>query len=255
MVDKRLFDAYADAMGVNAELVHAATKELVRSLGGVPAEGLADALRDGYAALVSTYGDLAAAIAVEFYRRQRAAGGVTVPYDPEAFPADNVNLLPWDVQHALQSGDVAGSLGGSVVQRVMEYGDATLIANARRDPAHPKWALVPHAGACGWCRLMGSRGFSYASERTARDVRHPNCRCSVAVDFDASDPALEGYDPDALGDEYIEARDAVEDAAREEWAAMDADARAEFRRTHNVKGRSDYDVFLRNKMIGHMNRR
>ena len=83
----------------------------------------------------------------------------------------------------------------------MGYADATIQGNAMADPAHPRWALVPHAGACDWCRMIGSRGFVFKSSATAGAERHPSCRCIPVADFSDS-PALDGYDPAALYDEY-----------------------------------------------------
>lgn len=254
MIDKGLFDAYAEALNVNAELTRAACSELVERLQGVANVDLRGELLRFYPALVKTYGRSAASIAAEFYTRQRGIAAPDEPYEPLAFDAGNAGFLPFDIDDALKSADVGERLASSAIQRTNEYADATITVNAKRDPAKPKWALVPHAGACGWCRLMGSQGFTYASERSARDVRHPDCKCDVVVDFDTDNPSLDGYDVDALGDQYIEARDAVEDDARSEWDAMSGAERDEFRRTHKVKGRNDFDIFLRNKMISHMNK-
>ena len=93
------------------------------------------------------------------------------------------------------------ALAARAVQRAMGYADATIQGNAMADPARPRWALVPHAGACDWCRMIGSRGFVFKSSATAGAERHPSCRCIPVADFSDS-PALDGYDPAALYDEY-----------------------------------------------------
>ena len=123
----------------------------------------------------------------------------------QAAPSDcgqgHGGLLASDVDEALRNSAVAAALAARAVQRAMGYADATIQGNAMADPAHPRWALVPHAGACDWCRMIGSRGFVFKSSATAGAERHPSCRCIPVADFSDS-PALDGYDPAALYDEY-----------------------------------------------------
>lgn len=253
MVDREVFDEYERGLTGNAEFAADAVRTLVEMLSGASFESLADRLMEGYIALVRTYGSVAATIAVEFYRELRAASGVSVPYEPTIFPADDSNLLPRDVRQAIKEsggdlGKLASKLADVSQQRVMEHADQALVSNAKRDPAHPKWALVPHAGACAWCRFLGSQDFRYSSEAKALASRHPNCLCTPVVDFDTRNPSLDGYDPDSLFGEYADARSRIEAEARGQWDSMTAAERERYRR----KGRSAFDVFLRNKIVGAM---
>lgn len=209
MVDRGLFEEYERALTGNAEFAADAVRTLVDMLEGVPEEAVPSELERGYIALVKVYGSVASTIAVEFYRALRSMSEVTAPYEPTVFPADDGNLLPYDVAQALERsggdlGRLASALADVSQQRVMEHADQTLTSNARRDPAHPKWALVPHAGACDWCKMLGSRGFEYRSETTVRSARHPNCLCTPVIDFDTGNPELDGYDIDGLRDYYRE---------------------------------------------------
>ncbi len=206
MVDRDLFDEYERGLTGNAEFVADAVRTLVAMLDGVPEEAVPSELERGCIALVKVYGSIASTIAVEFYRALRSMSEVPVPYEPTVFPADDGNLLPYDVAQALERsggdlGKLASALADVSQQRVMEHADQTLISNARRDPAHPKWALVPHVGACDWCKMLGSRGFEYRSETTVRSARHPNCLCTPVIDF-SDDPSLDGYDVEGLRDYY-----------------------------------------------------
>lgn len=203
MIDRQLFDEYRDALGANADLASAAVWELVRRMDGVPERDRDDALLVGYRSVVSTYGALAAQIALEFYNEARAAYAPKDPYEADAYPADDSNLIPYDVadalaKHGWDMSRLAASLSGTATQRTMEHADQTLLSNAKRDPAHPKWALVPRAGACDWCIMLGSRGFCYNEKATAVAARHDNCKCTPVVDFDAGNPSLDGYDSDEL---------------------------------------------------------
>lgn len=208
MIPEELFDAYATAIDANAELAKRAVLKLDAELAGLSGRALEAALAEKYAAIVAEFGGYVAACAVEFYAEMRAAADVGTRYTPQVYEPDNGGLLAWDAREALRaSADFQAALNklsGAAVQRSMEYADETMLQNMLLDDAKPRWALVPHAGACDWCRMLGSAGFRYRSEATANASRHPNCRCRPVVDFDAKNPGLRGYDPDKLLEEYRE---------------------------------------------------
>lgn len=235
MIPRDEFDRYDVALTTAARLARRAVEDLLAS--SPPADELAAA----YAELVRAYGSAAAAAAVELYRSLRSAQAPPTSYEPVIYRPDDAGLLAWDAANS-------ASLPDSSMQRVMGYADETLLRNADADPARPRWALVPHAGACAWCRLMASQGFVYSSEASV--ARHPNCVCTPVVDFDAESPRLDGYDPGELRDEYLLARAEAEDAAREEWAAMSPEQRDAYK----AKGRGAYDHFLRNRIVQAMSR-
>lgn len=246
MVPKDLFDRYDAALGANAALMRLAVTELVAQVAGG-----AD-LHQLYAALVAEFGRYAAAAAVEFYQSCRDSSGVPTPYEAVMYDLDDSDALAGDVARALASGAqldrLAQRVDASARRRVMERADEVLLRNAQRDPAHPKWALVPHPGACAWCRFLGSQDFVYNKRATALAARHDNCLCTPVVDFDVENPHLDGYDPDRYFGEYADARAEVEQEARDEWAAMSAEERGKYAQ----KGRGAYDHFLRNKIVGRM---
>lgn len=245
MVDRGLFDAYDAALSSNADMVQRAMGVLAEQSGSLTH----DELTRVYAQLVDRFGQYAAAIAVEFYMRQRGLSDAEEGYQARQFRPDNGGLLADDVRRTDPS-----QLANAAVQRVMGYSDETLIRNAQADPAHPRWAFVPHAGACGWCIMLGSQGFVYSSARTAKLSRHAHCRCSTAVDFDANNLSLEGYDPSAMLDAYQDCRAAVESQAKRDWAAMSPEQRKAYADA-TPKRRGAYDRFLRNKIAGEMARR
>lgn len=207
MVDSGLYDAYKAALSGCSDSSARAVMALVEKCQG--AADFEKALEEGYAAVVKTFGSAAAQVALEFYVSLREASGVFTPYEPKAYPADVGNLLPYEVAQAVAStlGDpakLAGLLATKSTQHVLEHADQTVYSNALRDPARPKWAIVPNPSACDWCLMLGSRGFEYARESTAKSARHANCRCTPVVDFDTRNPALDGYDPESLYDYYSE---------------------------------------------------
>ena len=201
MIPRGDFDRYARALGINADLLQAAIAQAIDECSGLYGEELYRALSRTYAALVAKFGSFAAAAAVEFYAAMRSGAGPAQGYEPRQFDPGHGGLLASDVDEALRASAPAAALAARAVQRAMGYADATIQGNAMADPAHPRWALVPHAGACDWCRMIGSRGFVFKSSATAGAERHPSCRCIPVADFSGS-PALDGYDPAALYDEY-----------------------------------------------------
>ena len=93
--------------------------------------------------------------------------------------------------------------------------------NAQRDPARPRYARVPSGSeTCDFCTMLASRGPVYRTERSAGaiDHWHANCDCRVVPVFRSvavhtgnggvvrrGGTRIEGYDPDALYDRYIDA--------------------------------------------------
>lgn len=205
MVDADLAAAYQRALAANATLTETAVKALFEGITALDYCADRDSMYAAYEALVKRFGGYAAQVALEFYAKER---GVQVDeledeaYTPTVPEDGNGALYAFDANASVTASDIASHLAGKAIQRTYERADAVLIANAQADPLHPKWAIVPHAGACDWCRMLGSRGFVYRSEASAALQRHASCKCTSVVDFDSSNPSLSGYDPDRLYDEY-----------------------------------------------------
>lgn len=208
MVNPELFAAYRDALSGCGTLVRAAVEAI---LGSIP-EGATEAqaaalLLQAYPDELTRHGIIAADLARQFYQEQRdLEDGLETDYTARA--AGEIPRL-WgieDVREAVTGarGTGLGALPGKAVKRTMQRADQTIYENSRRDPAHPRWAIVPHPGACLWCVMIGSRGFEYRTSMTADAQRHANCKCTPVCDF-ADDPHLDGYDPRALKDRYDQA--------------------------------------------------
>lgn len=265
MVDKALFDAYKAALNAVAGLAEADLGRLMGQCARLSLDGVRDLLKRGYPALVSKYGDIAAAAALDFYRQSRALAGAAgdfAPTMPEAVAAC-VGDVGYHMGAQYKSGALdarllQSALTGALDRRVLGQADAAIVGNAMRDPAKPKWAIIPHAGACGWCVMLGSLGFNYSSSGTAGVSRHDHCKCAVAVDFDTANPKLEGYDPDALYDAYKDARDTALPDAERRWDAMTDEQREEYRaRPRGKRGSMSAakDRFKRRAIVDEMNRR
>ncbi|MGI5493828.1 hypothetical protein [Microtetraspora malaysiensis] len=168
--------------------------------------------------LVAAYGDMAMAVAADWYdmlREQAQASGAYRAALAGSLPVEQVQAVarwgaaplfgePPDPAKALSM------LSGAVQRLVQQGGRDTLWRNAQRDPSGVRWARVPHgAKTCAWCRMLASRGAVYLTRKSAgggMNSWHNRCDCTPTPVW--QDQALP-YDADALYQEYINARDAA----------------------------------------------
>lgn len=253
MVNKELFDSYAGALEANTLLLENAFTDYAKEAAKLSSSKSTILAIETYLSAVKTHGEIAAVAALEFYEQQRLFEQIEELYTASTFYPDNKKLQIYDVKQAFKSGGdiaaIANKLYNASIERVMQYADETIAGNAYRDPARPRWALIPRSTACGWCRMIGSRGFEYSTRRTVENTRHPNCKCTPVVDF-SKKPELEGYNPDALYRQYKSARDKIAENAKNEWQQLSDEQRAKY----GNKKRGAYDHFLRNKLIAQMNK-
>ena len=249
MIPSDLFQAYEAALHGNVELMQRSFAQLMSEVEIMDPMAARKYIRQAYQAIVAKYGSYASVAALEFYEINRAQAALKTRYDATAFVPDNAALLEYDVTVALgASADfqkIVDRLFGNATERVMQYADETITQNAAYDPSRPLWALVPHSNACGWCRLISSRGYDYVSKEKVENTRHPNCKCSPVVDFDTKNPKLDGYEPSKLEDEYRDTRKFIEVEARQQWRKMSQEEREQY----GSKSRGAYDHFLRNKIV------
>lgn len=251
MIDKQQFERYEKALHVNADLVKAAVIALEGELNTLSGDALNRQLLASYMALVDEYGRYAAAVALEFYEQQRQEAGLLDDYEAQMFAPNNARLLAWEVaEKRKQAADAAGALnllGNSAIQRVNAYADETIIRNAQTDPASPKWALVPHAGACAWCRMIGGLGFQYSKEYgKGEGMRHDSCKCTMVVDFDTKHPSLDGYNDLAYAKAYNQAqKEVLGDNPYDVWDVMSSEEKGQYK---------SYDHWRRNVTLAYMNR-
>lgn len=246
MVDEELFNGYRTALGASADMAKTACEQLVAQYSGTLTKS---ELAEVYAALVRKLGQYAAQVALEFYEQLREQADPEEQYTPKTFEPDNSGLLTWDANNMSYA-----QLPGIAAQRVLQYADETVIRNARADPAHPRYVMVPHAGACGWCILTALQGM-YS--------RHPNCRCSVEADFNAGKDvgvgefgSYEEYEGYAYR-LYKRANSNISADAWEKWNAMSKAEQAKYKRSYHNKSAMQtgvYDVYKRNRLVAEINR-
>lgn len=169
------------------------------------------------------YGDQAAVVACQEYDSTMRALGFDVA------PADIVNdfVSSASVESAVgyfRSRAVAGNLDfdGFVAAMTAKANDhalraanKTMVANAERSRdrrAGVRYARVPSGReTCGFCLMLASRGFVYATKATAGDIGrlynyyHDHCDCTVVPG--ALGTEIDGYDPIWYYEVYRDARE------------------------------------------------
>lgn len=198
-------------------LVLAELERLWAGLDTQNADATRDLLLEAVPLLVAAYGEVAATVAADFYDEMRDVSRVPGRFTAVPVAALNVDDLLGQVRWSvgpLYSGnpDPAAALG-RLSQKVDEFtlqpGRDTIARNTHRDPAGPRWARVPVGKTCAFCLVAASRGATYHSEETAARKFHGQCDCT-ATPFWPKDPYPEGYNPDALLQQYQDARDAAD---------------------------------------------
>ncbi len=179
-----------------------------------------DALTEFTTALVDTYGRPAALIASTFYDDMRAASpNATGKFTSIMADPPNAEAVAGTVRWAVEplTGDtpnhaaVLDRMSGSVQRYVSQAGRDTIVTSVRRDHSRPTFARVPHgAHPCDFCLMLASRGAVYRSEESATGF-HDHCGCTPTPMWNG-DPYPEGYDPDALYEDYQARQDALASA-------------------------------------------
>lgn len=175
-------------------------------------EGKRDALLDVLPSLVQRYGEVAAAVAAEYFEEITGLDAFIPDFD---FQDGVAGVVRYGIGHSFAGNDpkALALISGGARRFMLQYGRSTMYDSAAGHPG-VFYARVPEAGACQWCRLLASRGAAYTSKNRASVVTegkregesfHDECRCSVTA---ARDDSELPYDPEPLYNEYISARNA-----------------------------------------------
>lgn len=201
---------------------------IMSRLAGQPASIVRDALADAFPTLLAGFENVGTAAGLEFYDSMRARTRGLPAYKATAVAkptptAEAVGIARAAARH-LFNPDLAPEVAGERTRR--ELSDAlgtrtknamrqTIKNNAVRDPAKTSFARVPRgAKTCAFCTMLASRGFVYATAKTAGedDKYHHDCDCMIVPSWDAKQAKLEGYDPDGYFEQYLKARRSLEAA-------------------------------------------
>lgn len=174
-----------------------------------------DALVEIVPLLVREYGDLASAAAAEWYEQIRPQAGFnarTVPAAPAEAVIGSTRALAGSLWGDSPR-DALSAIQGAMQRHISYSGRATVARNVSLDPLNPRYGRVPSGGkTCAWCTMLASRGFVYDTKESAgiiADHYHDDCDCQVVAEFDREQHHIEGYDPDGMYGQYMQARDAA----------------------------------------------
>lgn len=169
--------------------------------------------------LVAAYGDMAAAVAADFFDDLRDQAGAPRRFRavlPASPPVEQVAASGrWALGPLFSSSPDApqalSDLDLVVDRLVKQQGRETIALSVDADPDGARYARVPTgAKTCAFCLMLASRGPRYHSLESAGQARsyHGECDCTPTPIWDEADlPA--GYDPDALYEQYYAARQAA----------------------------------------------
>lgn len=205
---REVIDSYTERLNA---LSAAARRVVAAQLAQIEYEGIAD-LREKVTAILepvcAASSDTAAAYAAEFYDevRETQAGAALGAEAVSAHSAEATAAAVRAMVQVVVDGKPWEQFSRQVEDRadyeVKQSAGECVKANAARDPLRPKWARVPSGtDTCSFCLMLASRGFAYASERSASEKAegghyHPNCDCRIVPSFGGA--TVEGYDPDEL---------------------------------------------------------
>lgn len=215
-----------------------------------------DAVIDYAYGLATKYGEGTSAVAAEMYDGIARAQGAKVP---SAEPAPTASYKDTAKAVTYAKGRGQSLIPGAVETLVKQAGADTMLRNAARDGAEFAW--VPHGSeTCPMCMTIASNGWRRASRKTMKgdhaDHIHSSCDCEFVIRFDGKS-TVEGYDPDALREQYDNAegstwKEKVNSLRREQYKANGEKIRKRKRtayarktKLHSITNRS-----IINKKIG-----
>lgn len=158
-------------------------------------------------ALIEKYGEASSELACEMYEALADLSNVVLPAAEPARVASYGEVARAIYGERARTRD-AKAISSTAGRFVKLASLDTMMKNALRDGA--EWAWIPSGDTCPFCLMLASRGWTRASEDAIvnghADHIHNNCDCTYVVRH-SKDVSIEGYDPDALYDEYINAGD------------------------------------------------
>jgi hypothetical protein len=178
-------------------------------------EPVRDALLEFMPLLVAEYGQVATALAMEWYKQLRfesedeGAFLVTAPPTPSIAPdqvASKVRYLAAKLWTSAPE-DMLSGLTTAADKYVKQHGRDTVMWNANQEGA--RFARVPRGTrTCAFCLVQASRDAVYLSERSAGSKKygednefHGDCDCEI-VRLGDGDDYPPGYLPDDFYDMY-----------------------------------------------------
>lgn len=173
--------AVPEFQGLLAELARrmgADVAKLVTAIGRLtPVEQFAF-ITDAYPELAWPYLSASAELTTQWYDEQPTATSGFAPEPAELPPAEQ---LAANARWALLQDATVSLLQGAATRSIFNTSRATVLGNAEREGV--RWARHASANACGFCRMLATRGAVYHSAALARKG-HGGCHCLAVPDRD-----------------------------------------------------------------------
>lgn len=207
---RSVLDGYSAALG---EIEKRASTALLAAISAIDWDdpSAVEAIEQLFESLCATSAYSAGELAAAFYDTLRE-GSVGKRIGAKAYPSHASESTRRLYQAALEKAaegkadEIANMLAARISYEIKRAAGDTVMANAKADPRKVRFARVPTgAETCGFCMMLASRGFVYASAKTAGENGHyhANCDCRIVPSFDDS-TTVEGYDPYAIREEWQE---------------------------------------------------
>lgn len=194
----------AEFRSQNQELVRLAQRDLQDFWGalnlGNP-DRSRDLLLEFFPDLLADYSDTAAVLGADFYDMLRDAPPSSAKFKAilsQPTGTDQAQgALRWAVGPLFEQDEASalGQLLGATQRLVLQPGRDSIFESTRSDPAGLRFARVPSGKTCQFCTMLASRGFVYASKKSAGQDNswHDDCDC-VIVPGNGVDDYPEGFD-------------------------------------------------------------
>lgn len=238
-------------------------------------EGLRDATVAKVVEILDDYGDASASVGADFcdaLLEGLGDGGPTVM--PPAVDRRRVDkavrrcaadLFGEDADIGRFAGGVSEFVSRAVSHRADDCVAESAVAANEKDRKKGKkgrmrFARVPSGPSCGFCIMLASRGFVYASRESAGEMSrwHNGCDCRLVEGYDGM--RVEGYDPDGLYERYKACRDSIRADARpspvrRDWDRLPASEKAKYYDHRDPKRKPSYDQYMRHRITEEMDAR
>lgn len=165
-------------------------------------------------ALVVEYGEIGAAVAVDFYDELREASAAAKPFAASMAELPEQKAIQASVRWAVGPIFQADKNPAQAISNLTQVTDRfvkaaprnTIFYSAKKDTSRASFARVPSGSkTCEFCLMIASRGAVYANKDTAGDSKkfHSHCDCSI-IPMWHGDEYPTGYDPESLYDQYVD---------------------------------------------------
>ncbi|WP_162938707.1 hypothetical protein [Mycobacterium kyogaense] len=157
-------------------------KQLVRMLGNgrLNDSEAYDLATTAYPGIMDAYLAGAADLTATWYEEQPGGKAKFIAAAADLPPAEKLGA---SARWALSQADPINALKGSGIRAVFDSSRRTVIQNAAREGV--RWVRYASSTACGFCRMLATRGAVYSSEANALRA-HDHCHCMAVPDRDGS---------------------------------------------------------------------